>query len=268
MNINKLCIGSGLDEEVTGLVLKYNSMFEYDKISDKCNKLYMPATWDEGIRELQEYCGEDEDGIKMLTLCLYCLIHTYDMYQEKGIPDIIFWDTIKFIPRFMGKHKELYGKNAFTWAWWFPRQISMYEYRIGEYEYEFIEEDSIKKISLHIPSDANLKSGNIAAVFPFVQKYYPEYINADIVCDSWLMVPALTGLLPPGSNIVQFQKQFNIKSVDEDSLAFMDWIYQSRDIAYNDLPENTSLQRKVKEHLLSGGKIGWAYGIYKKQDIS
>ena len=72
------------------------------------------------------------------------------------------------------------------------------------------------------------------------------------------MVPALTALLPPGSNIVQFQKQFNIKSVDEDSLAFMDWIYQSRDIAYNDLPENTSLQRKVKEHLLSGGKIGWA----------
>lgn len=48
MNINKLCIGSGLDEEVTGLVLKYNSMFEYDKISDKCNKLYMPATWEEG----------------------------------------------------------------------------------------------------------------------------------------------------------------------------------------------------------------------------
>lgn len=91
MDINKLCVGMGLDKEVTEWVLKYDSMFDYDKTNDKCNKLYTPATWQEGIRELQEYCGEDGNGIKILTLCLHCLIHTYDMYQEKGIPEIEKW---------------------------------------------------------------------------------------------------------------------------------------------------------------------------------
>lgn len=264
MDINTLCTGLELDKEVINWVIKYNSQFVYNKIHDSCNKLYTPGTWDEGICELQEYCGEDKYGMKMLALCLHCLIHTYDMYKEKGIPDIIFWDTIKFIPRFMKAHKELYGKSAFTWAWWFPRQISMYEYRIGEYEYEFIEDNNIKKISLHIPSDANLELGKIDAIIPFVQKYYPEYADVDIVCNSWLLVPVLAKLLPPESNIIQFQNKFSIEKVDEESLGFMDWIYSSRDILYDDLPEKTSLQRKVKEHLLSGGKVGWAYGIYNK----
>ena len=29
-----------------------------------------------------------------------------------------------------------------------------------------------------------------------------------------------------------------------------------------ELPELTSLQRAVKKHLLSGGKMGWGYGIF------
>ena len=34
-------------------------------------------------------------------------------------------------------------------------------------------------------------------------------------------------------------------------------------ISLPDLPENTTIQKAVKKHLLNGGGIGWATGIYK-----
>jgi len=48
--------------------------------------------------------------------------------------------------------------------------------------------------------------------------------------------------------------------VEEDSFGFMDWIYGSKDIPIEELPEKTSLQKNVKEFLKQGGKIGWTSG--------
>ena len=94
-----------------------------------------------------------------------------------------------------------------------------------------------------------------------------EYKNANIICESWLLVPELKKLLPEDSNIVKFQNQFIISKVDYDSPAFMDWIYSSRDIEYLNLPENTTLQKNLKKYLLSGKKFGWGYGIYSNFKI-
>ena len=48
--------------------------------------------------------------------------------------------------------------------------------------------------------------------------------------------------------------------MEEDSLGFMDWIYGSKDIPIEELPEKTSLQKNVKEFLKQGGKIGCPSG--------
>jgi len=262
MNLADMCKIIELQEDITSEVLKYDAVFDYGAIKEKWSKLFEPAAWDEGVRELQTYCGDDSRGIKILTVYLHCLLYTYERYKEKGISEKIFIDTVKFIPRFMESHKQTNGVYAFTWAWWFPRQIAMREFRIGEFEYELTKEQGIPKIYLHIPSDAKLKQGDINEVRPFVEKFYPAYREADILCESWLLVPELRKLLPENSNIIRFQKQFSITKVEEDSPAFLDWIYCSRDIPYECLPEKTTLQIQVKKHLLAGGKIGWAYGVF------
>ncbi len=263
MTLDILCRKLTFDQEVTKQVLAFEPTIDYTAIQDILSRLLCPDTWDDAIKQLEAYCGEDKDGIKILTICLHCLLSTYDNYFEKGIPESIFWDTMGFLPRFLQSHKETEGYYAFRWAWWFPRQLSMNEYRIGEYEYEFVKEEGICKINIHIPSDARLAQGNIAAIYPFVEKYYPEYKDAAIYCDSWLLSPALPELLPPSSNIIHFQKQFELLKIEADSPYFMDWIYSRLGIAYEDLPENTSLQRNVKRYLLAGGKVGTAYGVYR-----
>lgn len=258
--MKNLCKKLNFDDYITNTVLNYDKIINYSQIQDKINILYDKSTWETGIKQLESYVAPDENGLKMLTICLHCLLKTYNMYKQNGINNKIFFDTMGFLPRFINEHKKNHGVYAFTWAWWFVRQISMLEFRIDDFEFEFMGDN--KTISLHIPSDADLKNGKIDVIFDFANKYYPEYKNANIICESWLLVPELKKLLPENSNIINFQNQFIINKVDYDNPAFMDWIYHNRDIEYKNLPENTTLQKKLKQHLLSGGKFGWAYGIY------
>ena len=258
--MKNLCEKLNFDDYITNIVLNYDKTINYNKIQDKINMLYDKNTWDNGIKQLESYVATEKNGLKMLTICLHCLLKTYNMYKQKGINDKIFFDTMGFLPRFINEHKKNYGVYAFTWDWWFVRQISMLEFRIDDFEFEFMGDN--KTISLHIPSDADLKNGKIDVIFDFANKYYPEYKNVNIICETWLLVPELKKLLPENSNIINFQNQFIINKVDYDNSDFMDWIYYNRDIEYKNLPENTTLQKNLKQHLLSGGKFGWAYGIY------
>lgn len=262
MTVEELAKNLGLAKEVIETVSENDRNTDYSLIESSCNLLLEPKTWEAGVKELQEYCGDDPKGMKILAVYLNCIAKTYDIYMEKGIPQEIFYATMGFIPRFLNSHMQAWGEYAFTWAWWMPRQISMNEFRIGEFEYEFFDDNGIKKMWIHIPSDAKIAESDISAVYPFLEKYYPEYEGEQIVCDSWLLSPALKELLPATSNIIAFQNQFRVTRTDWDSPWFMGWIWSRSDMPIEELPENTSLQRNVKKHLMAGGKIGSAYGEY------
>ena len=78
-----------------------------------------------------------------------------------------------------------------------------------------------------------------------------------------VIITKLKKLLRKDSNILYFQDNFEIVKVEEESNAFLEWIYLRNDIDYDKLPELTSLQRNVKKYLLEGGKIGWTLGRLK-----
>lgn len=215
----------GLDDEVISNVEKRCAEIDFGAIASSQNKLFDPPLWQEGLQELWDYCGDDPLGMKILTIMLDCLVKTHERYKALGIPNKIFIDTMGFIPRFIAGHKAAHGVSAFVWSWWLPREISLKEFRIGEYEYEFLTDNGERRINLHIPSDADLKSGDIEAIYPFVKEYYPEYDGCEIVCDSWLLSAELKKLLS----------------------------------------EDTTLQRAMKKHLEAGGKVGSAYGVYVRR---
>lgn len=262
MTVKELAENLKLDEQVINTVSENDKATDYAKIDEACKMLLTPETWEQGVKELTEYCGDDPGGMKILAIYLHCIAETYERYSEKGIPDKIFYDTMGFIPRFLNSHKQTWGAYAFTWAWWMPRQISMNEFRVGEYEYEFFDDNGVKKMWIHIPADAKIAESNISAVYPFLEKFYPEYSDAQIVCDSWLLSPALKELLPADSNIIAFQNCFNVTRTDWESPWFMGWIWPRSDMPLEELPENTTLQKNAKKHLMAGGKIGSGYGEY------
>ena len=70
-------------------------------------------------------------------------------------------------------------------------------------------------------------------------------------------------MLRKDSNIINFQNRFEIFDEGETGTDFIEWLYNTKTSDYNTLPENTSLQIKMKQHLLAGGVIRNAYGRIK-----
>lgn len=226
---------------------------------------YVEALFDgsrreEGLRELTAHLGEDADGMKMFVYMSHCALRTYERYRERGISRDIFFATMKFLSRFMAAEITRNHAIAFRWGWWFPRQLAMQEFRLGALEYEM----SGGNIFMHIPSDADLSPLSVRRSVRdarlFFKTFYPEYAEAPMLCDSWLLSPALPALLPPTSNIVRFQREFEVLRWEKDSSAYLEWVYPVSDLPYGQLAEGTALQRAMKAYLLAGGKVGWALG--------
>lgn len=268
MTLEKICSLIDLPKEVTNEVLTYDNSHESVLDEELQKRLVTRDTWDDALKELQGKIGQDTYGWGILTELLNLACKTYEQYIEKGIDEEIFIRTMKFCTRFIDEHKKVNGHYAFTWAWWFVRQLAMQEFRVGELEFEFVEETDKRFISIHIPGDVDFRAEQVKKTFEeyrcFLEKHFPEWMDADWRCESWMLSPALEQLLDESSNVLQFNRLFEVESVDYDSMAVCDWVYpgDKQDDLQN-LSENTSLQRKMKQFLLDGGKVGWAKGRVK-----
>ncbi len=264
MTIFELCNLIGIQDEVKEKVTEYENCIDFNSMEQEIEQMKHPEGWEGTLERLQGLLEPDEDGIKILTCQLHCACDAYTKYEELGISKEIFTATMKFFPRFLQDYMDKHGRYRFVWAWWAVRQLSMLEYRIGELEYEMKIEDDRRLIGIHIPADADLSTDKLRNSYldalEFFKRYYPDYYGADMVCSSWLLAPSLRCVLPRNSRILQFQKAFDIDEMEEDSLDFMDWVYGSKDIPLDELPEDTSLQRNLKPYLRNNGKIELASG--------
>lgn len=80
-----------------------------------------------------------------------------------------------------------------------------------------------------------------------------------------LLHPALRELLNEKSNIVRFRALFDVQRVDNEDLSYRAFVFRRPDGNVFDYPEETALQRRLKEHLLRGGRMGAALGIRKEE---
>ena len=218
-------------------------------------------------RELEERLrGEKWD---VLACLLLAAASAHGEYVRLGIPEKVYVDTMGCFVRFVKEHRALTGEWGFDrgrWAW---RATCLRIFRIGTLEYELLSGEK-RALSLHIPSDASLdlkacRSSHEAAR-TFFAAYFPAYARAPVVCSSWLLHPALKELLGEESNIVRFQSLFDIVRVDEDDISYRAFVFRRTDGDIADYPENTTLQRRLKEHLLRGGHMGSALGIWKETE--
>lgn len=266
MNLIQLCSLIKLPNEVILEVQKYfndhNSLIE----EPLRKRLLSRLSWEIAMNELKQQIGDDKFGFNILAEMLNLACNTYEIYRKQGIGQNVFVRTMEFCTRFINRHKQIYGYYAFTWDWWFIRQIAMQEFRVEELEFEFLDLGQ-RQINIHIPSDADIRPQKLQTTFHafqnFLIRYYPEWSNIDWFCESWMLSPSLENLLDEKSNILYFKRLFEIESFDMESMAVLDWVFPASTAELKNLAETTSLQRKMKEFLLNGGKVGWAKGKYK-----
>lgn len=260
--MENLCRRIGMPEEVTRILCDFS--FDGD-----LTPLTREETWETGLEAIQAALGEDPDGLKILWCMLQCARKAKDRYRSLGLPDEIYYDTMAGFSRYVGEYREKYDRWGFNVASWTVRFVSCTLFRIGELEYELVRKNGENWISLHIPTNIILQEPLLRQSYLQARKVigdtFPAYADAPMYCRSWIMSPILQELLPLQSNIVTFQRSFVVEPSPMDSIDFLEWVTKRPVGPFEELPEETTLQRKLKAYLLSGRAYYYGMGILKPE---
>lgn len=118
-------------------------------------------------------------------------------------------------------------------------------------------------LALHIPRHADLTEEATKKAFAeglaLARQYDPERAPKCVVCNSWLLDPGLEDILGPEARIPQFGKRFvryPIRSLGKHVFGF---VFPPVCDDLQTLPENTRLERGLKQLYLNGG-FNYSFG--------
>ncbi len=124
-------------------------------------------------------------------------------------------------------------------------------------------------LGIHIPPGGGFDQKTMDEAFARAKdvfhKHYPDYPFKAFFCSTWLLSPQLRPLLKPTSNILSFQNNFTRLPCYSDGKGCFSFLFgylndPPKDMA--ELPEETSLQRAVKQLYLSGGCLHEGEGFF------
>jgi len=254
--MEQLCRKIHMPEEITTQLAELHRTLEYDPC---LNLLMEEATWSEGLSQLKQVLGDDPGGFKQLCCMLRCAMGAKAEYDRLGIPEQIYVDTMGAFSRFVREHMQSYGSYGFDRGSWTTRQVSCTLFRIGQLEYEMTTLKGEPIVSLHIPTDVDLRPEvlipSMRAGLAEFYRLFPEYEGKPVWCHSWLLSPMLREFLPEQSNILRFQELFDITADTVPGRDVLLWVFKNPKLPVEQYPENTSLQRKLKQFFRSNGQF-------------
>lgn len=254
--MEQLCRKINMPEEVTRKVVQIHNTLEVYPCLDLLTR---EETWQEGLKQLTEALGEDPGGFKRLCCMLRCALGAKAEYDRLGILEEIYVDTMGAFSRFVREHYASYGCYGFDRGVWTTRQVSCKLFRIGQLEYEMTALDSVPVVSLHIPTDVDLRPEvlrpSLKEGLETFYRLFPERRGNAVYCHSWLLSPLLKDMLPENSNILRFQELFDLDPEGTPGTGVLQWVFKNPKLAKEDYPEDTSLQRTLKRFFLEGGQF-------------
>ena len=128
-------------------------------------------------------------------------------------------------------------------------------------------------INIHIDRNGRLEPKSVDASFKeakkLLKKYFPDIQDKKIIyrCHSWLLSIQMGLFLTKDRHIMYFQNLFlllppNEEDTGDDFYRFLFNVQKSSpDFSLENLPEDTSLRRNVKKHLLEGKSVQEGRGL-------
>ena len=250
MTVNEFWNGINLQEKQKEAVLKKN----FDK--DECNHLY-DLYKDNRNYFFEEVLKKEDYELWFLWLYSQMACKVYDLYIETNISDKIFWDTFKDICLWCENAENEYGVLGIKEYEWFYRHIDMVLFRFGRLQFE----DMGTEINIHIPQGAPLLWEDCEKSIEMARDYWGN--DKTFVCHSWLLYPGLDEVIHKDSNIGKFRSHFEVIKTDYNERE-AEWRVFGKVLKnISDYPEETSLQKKIKQYLLSGKTLGNGWAILK-----
>jgi hypothetical protein len=197
-------------------------------------------------------------------------------HKQRGIPDEISWGTLSDLGRNLKRDRLLLGDGGLRTSGWLTLHFRGAIYELGRLQFNrmrvraahvadaFREGDAA--LGIHIPESGPLTpeacDDSLARAHTFFARHFPETPTRLALCTSWLLDPQLAEYLDPESNVMRFQRRFELVGEgfdgDADVLRF---VFHRIAPNIDDLPQRTTLERAIVAHLRAGkhwrSRTGW-----------
>lgn len=152
--------------------------------------------------------------------------------------------------------------SQMIWAAYF---INTKLIEVGRLQYESYKD----YIRIHIPSGSKLEQEQVINSIKDSKKEIRKYFNLENIeyyCDSWLLSNQVNSIINKTSNIAKFYKLFEVKDGPDATKDILNFVFNVQECDnYNELQENTSLQKILKQQLIEKRKF--KIGCGKMKDI-
>ncbi len=223
-----------------------------------------------------------------LVVVVYKLVELKNRYDNLGIPEDIFYNTVSDITL----RQEIYFDNKACIGLskndviWFRHLFNMVIFKLGTLQFQifhmiYLDEDVVEGgymkfdsaqkeklssgapvINVHIQKDADISptacDNSFEKAENFFSKYFPNHNYRAFICYSWLLYSGNQKLLNQNSNILNFAKRFEIISDINDKEEAIERIYGKNYRKKSDFPQKTALQKNALNNFRN---LGYACGI-------
>ena len=266
----KLIEKSGFDEALIRYALNFSKNVDIDALTrlffdaqsfsvEKTGVLYFDEAFYpyEFYEELKKLPFSPETS----SLCLYIamLPFSYSDFCRRIADENIFFDTMKRIREGAAEYYTKEGKYGLYDYHFVANYVRGNILRLGEFEYQYGIFEENRAIFLHLPEGADLSREKRLFSYNLARHYFGDYT---IIGDSWLLYEENKKMLPYDSKILEFMNDFDIISTHEthDYSELFHVFGRLCDYSYENLPQETTLQRayavRVKNGLVIGSGVG------------
>ncbi|GAB2592490.1 hypothetical protein Aab01nite_37520 [Paractinoplanes abujensis] len=188
-------------------------------------------------------------------------------HREHGIPDAVSWTTLADLGRNLAVDRRMKGEGWPVMQSWLTLHARGGLYELGRLQFQ----RGHKSLSLHIPESGPLTpaavDASLAEARAFFPRHFPDEPYAAFSCGSWLLDPQLRDYLPDDSNIISFQKRFDLSPYEEQAgldcdVEVMRFGFRTLSTPLGQLPRDTALRRALIDHLQAGGHWQWRQGSF------
>lgn len=207
-----------------------------------------------------------ETGLMPERSALYIYIalaeKSFDLFCRRIDDKNIFFDTMKKLSEDANEYREKYANDGLFDYIFLANYIRGNILRLSGFEYQLGHFEDKKAIILHLPERSDLSKENRLCSYKLARKYFGDY---PIVADSWLLYPENKKMLSEDSRIVDFMNDFRIISKCEttDYTELFHVFGRLSDYSYENLPQDTALQKAYAKRVKAGFPLGSGVGILK-----
>ncbi len=118
-------------------------------------------------------------------------------------------------------------------------------------------------LSVHIPNTGEFNDAicveSYKRAYEVFETYFPELNVKGLHCHSWMLSSELLDILKAESNIIKFRGRYMCYPAETEGRDVFNFVFKLKFKTFEDMAEDTSLQRAIKKVYLSGNYI-YEYG--------